>query len=789
MSYRKIYYDEIWEITSKASNKCDEWLEVFASINKSIEAFKDTCQFKGQAADNMKSYMSQIHGLLIPTIGSILQTYSAQARSYYSGYKNSVDSGDGSDYGLRYTTIVCDEVNNKGSIKKAIESIKETVTQVASDANNVKNNISHLVSIAAYPKTSDITDHLNQALKKAISVHNKAETFESSRANDFAEIDRLISHAFSIINNQLGKSRIPIISYQNGDIGSMCDVKSLLVDLNAASDIVVAFENSADYEEAVNLAVNRDALIQQEEEASREWIQWVAVGIAVVGAIALTVVTAGGASPLVCVAVGAGVGAVTAASGKFADNYVKTGSLTDGMNWKEFGTEVVAGAVVGGISGYFGAVSQGSAIKGPVKTALQISKQNIIQESADGVIKFGSACILGPPDGKTIWSVASNELEDVLASGASGFAGGLVTGKFNVNTGDKSYLQRVGEKTAINTVKTITNEGVKTGWDLGESYITNRDTSEFESILKEHSRKAAGDIVKSTTTSVVSEGFSGTDSIKNTTAKVIANTVKDTAADTAGEIASGVTTRTIDYAYGDETDASKIFGDIWEKDLESGRSIAKTAAESAGGQITDEVYKDKKFYNDLKKIDHDHDGKIDVVQFDDYTVTKEDYDAAVSHAGKGAYKDKTVQDILGLSKDTDLSQGKNRSVSIDMTEKYTYSRKTTDTVTIDGKYTFKKDYYDSAVNAAGKGDYQGKSTQEILGIPKDTDLSDSNIVHKRVPNSDIGKGKKVQLTDDSSTRATKIHISSMKHETKQAREKAKSEVEKATVQDVKSNKN
>lgn len=776
MSYKKIYYDDIWEITSKGSNKCDEWLEVFSSINKSIEHFKNNCEFKGQAADNMKSYLAQIHGLLIPTIATLLQAYSAKARSYYVGYKNSVDSGDGSDYGLRYTTIVCDEVNNEGSIKKAIESIKATITQVANDANSVKNSISHLVNIAAYPRTTSITDDLNDAVKKAITVHNKAEAFEGTRANDFAEIDRLITHANNIIKNQLGKSRIPIISYQDGDIGLMCDVQSLLVDLKASSDIIEAFENSADYEEAVNLAVNRDALIQQEEEASRQWIKWVAVGIAVVGAIALTVVTAGGASPLVCVAVGAGVGALTAASGKFADNFVKHGSFVDGMNWKEFGTEVVAGAVVGGITGYFGAVSQGSAIKGPVKTALQVSKQNMIQESADGLIKFGSACVFGPPDGKTIWSVASDEFEDVLASGASGFAGGMVTGKFNVNTGDKGYLQRVGEKTAVNTVKTITDEGVRTGWDLGESYIKHHNTSEFESILKDHSKSASGKIVSSAVTSVVSEGFSGTDDIKNKPAKVFANTLKDTVADTAGNVASGVTTRTMDYMYGDEKDASKIFGDVWEKDLDSGRTIAKSAAESAGEHASTEIYKDKKFYNDLKKIDHDHDGKVEVVQFGDYAVTKEDYDAAVSHAGKGAYKDKTVQDILGLSKDTDLSQGKQRNVSIDMTEKYSYNRKTTDTVTIDGKYTFKKDYYDSAVNVAGKGDYQGKSAQEILGIPKDTDISDSNVTHKRVPNSDIGD--KVKLTNDSSTKATKIHISSMKHETKVAREKAKAEAEK-----------
>lgn len=775
MAYKKIYYDDIWEITSNSSNKCDKWLETFSDINKSIEAFTNTCEFKGQAADNIKSYMTQVHGLLIPIIASVLQTYTAKARSYYIGYKNTVDSGEGSDCELRYTTIVSDEVNNEGSVKKAIESIKTMASQVSCDANGVKNRVSHLVGISAYPKITDLTTEFDEALKKALSVHMKAESFESSRANDFAEIDRLIAHAMGIINNQLGKARIPIVSYQSGDIGSMCDVNSILVDLQATSDIIKDFENSEDYEEAMNLSINRDALIQEEAEAGRQWVQWVAAGIAVVGAITLAVVTAGAASPLICVAVGTGVGAITAASGKFAENYVKTGSFTEGMNWRDFGTEVVAGAVVGGISGYFGAVSQGSAIKGPVKTALQISKQNIIEESADGIIKFGSAAIFGPPDGKTIWSVASNEVQDIVASGASGFAGGLVTGKFNVNTGDKGYLQKIGEKTAINTAEVFAEEGVRTGWHLGESYLTKHDTSEFVSILKEHSKEAAGDIVKNTATSIISESFAKTDDIKNTTGKVVVNTIKDTGADTFGNIAEGITKRTMDYAYGDETDAGKIYGDIWKEDLKGGRSIVESAAESAGNQITDEVFKDKKYYNDLKKIDHNHDGKIDVVQFGDYAVTKEDYDAAVSHAGKGAYKNKTVQDILGLSKDTDLSEGKHRSVSIDMTEKYSDTRKTTDTVTIDGKYTYKKDYFEAAVNVAGEGEYKGKSVQEVLGIDKDTDLSDGNITHKRVQNTDIGKGKKVELTDDSSTRATKIHISNMKHETKIAREISKQE--------------
>ena len=249
------------------------------------------------------------------------------------------------------------------------------------------------------------------------------------------------------------------------------------------------------------------------------------------------------------------------------------------------------------------------------------------------------------------------------------------------------------------------------------------------------------------------------------------NTIKDTAEDTSGRISKGVTGRTIDYVLGDEKDGSKILGDIWEEDLDKGRSIAESAGKSLEKNILNEVHKDDKFYNDLKKIDTDGDGKIEVVQFDDYAVSKQDYDAAVKNAGKGAYKDKTVQDLLGLPKDTDISSGRERTVSIDMTEEYSSDRKTTDTVTVGGKYTFSQSYYESSINAAGSKEYGGKTAQEILGIPNDVDLSEENITRTRVDNDKIGQGKEVEFHNDYHTDATKIHISSMSRETRLEKEK------------------
>lgn len=781
MAYKKIYYDDIWAITSKSSAKCDTWLKELSDLNDKLDAFKESFSFKGRAADSMKNYVDQVHGVLIQTIRIVLLAYSAKARSYYIGYKNSVDSGDGSDYGLRYTTIVYDEVNETtGSVEKALQNILNMANSVAADANKVKYSISGLVNIAAAPKTSNLESKINKAINKAKDVSRKAIDFETSRLNDFYEIDNLIAEALSIINHQLGQSRVPVVKYQQGEIGAMCDIGKIQVNLEAASNIVTSFQESEEYEEAMSLSVNRDALLQEEEEAGREWIQWVTVGIAAVGAIALTVVTAGGAGPGACILVGSLVGGVTTASGKFADNYVKTGSLTEGMDWSEFGKDVLINTAVGGVSGYLGSISTGSAIQQPIQKAGIALGKKVATETTEGVLTMawdvGEAVITGKP-GNEIKSILADDAldmtKDILVEGSASFVGGYVTGTLGIDTSDKGYLQKLGEKTLVNGTESLAKGSVKTVWEVGEAVIDPHSSKTIKSILEENVKESASDFIGNVAGDAISEGFSGIDDIKNSTLKVVAETAKDATAENVEKVSKGVTGRTLDYVFGKEKDSSKILGDVWKEDLKKGKTIAQSVVENAGKKTVGEVYKDQKLYNDLKKIDKDKDGKIDVVQFGDYTVTKQDYDAAVSNAGKGAYKGKTAQDILGLSKDTDLSMGKERTVSINMTEKYTSSRKTTDTVTIDGKYTFKKDYYEAAVNVAGKEGYENKTVQDVLGIPKETDISENNITQKRVPNSDIGRNKKVTLTNDSGTQATKLHISSMKHETKVAREKQK----------------
>ncbi len=811
MSYTKIYYDDIWEVTEKGSLKCKDWLPELQDLSKSFNAFVASDSFKGQAASNMKNYLEQVHGILIAIIGSVVQSYQAHAIDYYGGYGRIVDSGDGGEFNLRYTTIISSEVSATGSIQRKLNDIIRSAEQVANDANSVKNSISDLVSIAAYPHTYNLYEQINAAKSKAQTVHDNAIAYEASRANDFNEIDRLITQALLIINSQLGKTRIPVIEYQSGSIGTMCDIQQVSVDLEATAEKIKTITENEYFEEDANLVLNRQALIEEEEKASREWVSWVAIGVGILGSIALTVVTAGAAGPGLCAVVGAGIGMVTAATNSIAENYIEHGSLFGGMDWKEFGKDILVGGVGGAAGGFLGKVSWGSSIKQPIQKGLTGFGRAFITEGSKGVTattweifetayEVGEAVIKKKP-GDEIWSVVDAGLdemqeevlktgENILVEGVKNFAGDYIAGTFDIDAADKSTLRKIGEKVAENAGVEFAGGVAKTTWDVGEAVLDNDSSTTVVSALKSGAKETIQNVAKGTMESVVSGFGEGvTDKIDNKAGKFVSDTITGTVGDTAGNVIEGVTGRTMDYIFGDEKDAGKILGDIWEEDLDSGKSIfegvAESAVEATEERIKDtEYFKKQEHYNEMNKLDKDHDGKIEVVQFGDYAVTKQDYEAAVENAGKGAYKNQTAQEILGLSRDTDLSSGKHQTVDIDYTREHSDDEPFTNTVTVDGKYVFTKDYYDSTLNAAGTKEYEGRSVREMLDIPEDTKLRD-NIEIDTVRTDSIGRDKDVQLHKQSGTNATKIDISTTSRQDEEKAEKLAKEIAKELNKNIK----
>ena len=149
----------------------------------------------------------------------------------------------------------------------------------------------------------------------------------------------------------------------------------------------------------------------------------------------------------------------------------------------------------------------------------------------------------------------------------------------------------------------------------------------------------------------------------------------------AGEFTGSAAKQGVDLLTGQREDFS--LEEIWEKDMEGGRAAVKKGIESAAEHVSEKHYEDKEVYNNLKKKDYNKDGKVEVVEFQNFSVLKEDFEAAKEVAKKGAYKDQSVQDILGLPKRTKISDKDiiTRKVSIEDLEKSKYKGRKTTNVT------------------------------------------------------------------------------------------------------------
>ena len=720
MSYQKIYYDEIWEIASKATKLCNEWAENMNSVGKSISGFTEDRDFKGTAATNMKNYLEQVHGILDAILSSVITSYMGHVVQYYNGFETNVDSGDGSKYGVRYTTIVYGEVNPSGTVKKKIDSIINRANTVADQANNVKRDIAGLLPMSSAPRVNELINQLNRAAKKATDVSQRADSYEAARRGDLADIDTLIAQAQNILNRQLGKGRVSVTKYMDGSIGRMCDIKKVSVSLTATGDYLKTLDNNEEFEAAIAYVAGRDEIIAQEEKDGRKWVKWIAVGVAIAGAVVLTVVTAGGASPLICVAVGGATGLVTTATDKFTDNYVEHGSLTEGMDWSQFGKDCLKGTVSGMVSGYFGSVaSAGSVIKQPIEKGLTAVAKVFIDKGATGLIDtawdVGEAIIKGKPGGE-ILSIAEKDLTDtfkgMIVDGASDFVSEYIAGKFGVSSASKGFWQKMGEETVKNLAGTATGFGITAAWDGIGGWVTGKSGEDVIGILKDDGADFLAKFAKKEVNSFFSTAKGSVSKsigkgVDNKTTKKFLDSMNSVVMNMGGGFASNGADAYVksklkkDYVF-DTGDFIRT--SVKEGGIATGKDQVTAYFKEKDKEL--QGYLRRKAYDGTAAKSGDH---VEIVVFGKYSVLKEDYDAAVANAGKGAYKDMTAQDILGLPRNTPISESHIRVEKVninDLKESDYQGKKTTNVKKLDIKTPSDKMKDQNLFTANKKGQYE-----------------------------------------------------------------------------------
>ena len=384
----------------------NRWKTDLGNLQTNVTVLIATDAYEGDLASSMKNYLQEVHlnaeGLLL----NIISDYFAKLTLYWNGYLESIDSGTNA---YMSEEVLSTAASLLDAAVLALDDISDEITTALSPVQDLfpRSAPSTEVLVAAMEAAKTIATDLN----KSIVAHEEAH-----KTNDFTDMDDLISQVKLLIAKQLSKEkRLSIDSYKPGMISEVIDYQA----------INTAIHNMQEYqtnnEEVFKKALENIEEYTQEVQEEREWVQWVAVGVAIVGSVALAVAFVS-AGPLACVAVGATKGLVNAAVGHFADNYVENGYLTSGMDWFEFGKDCAIGTVSGAIEGYAGAVAHGTSVVQPLQRTGNKVVEGLIKNTAEAAIDAGvdlGEAIVKDRPGEEIKSILADDFETFVRKTAS----------------------------------------------------------------------------------------------------------------------------------------------------------------------------------------------------------------------------------------------------------------------------------------------------------------------------------------------------------------------------------
>lgn len=594
MGYRKVYYNEMWEIIDNIAALTHEWIEDKDAISASVENLKNSSYIKGDGADNIIAYMEDIHGLVLQLINDLFFDLLERTETYRGKYQSEVDGGQ-SDYNKIYTTMVRDELEHGGEVSRNIDSMLNLNSEIKWEVNRARSMVQDLVWLDYPSYTDSIEEALNYAKEIATNLNDKIESYEQGQAEIFDDFDTLLNEIRSIICYQLSVTRVPMASYVKNQWQTMCDAHKLSVAATSIENDIADLED--DYKESLKNTFNREELLKQEREDEVKWIRWVATGVCIVASVAVTIACPA-AGPIMLGVVGAATKTVSGITNELCDQYVETG-FENGVDWSELGKVAVVSAGTGFVGGYLGGViGGGSTAQTFIKKAGQEVGKNLIESGVESGIStawdIGEGLINGEVDDiHDVVDIVSDELKDLGENAVGDVITGIVGTAFDdvIEWGDDKIFKDI-------------KDGI--GKDIGKATY-------------------------STVTDVVGDAF------KNVPADI-------------GKEVYNVIVRDEEFNINDVTDNFKENFSA-EKLVENGLGgfVKNIAKESF-------VDSDKKF-SDQMKNEAGKDGKVDMVQFEDgTTVLKKDYDAAREMAKDatildreiGSKRNKNAREILGV---------------------------------------------------------------------------------------------------------------------------------------------
>lgn len=296
-----IRYEDIRTMIDESSSRFAKWKEILESCSKSMEELTDCDRFSGTAADSVRCYLSEVHGMLMKMIEMVFSDFSGKFILYRDGYYQIDGNKD---------TVIKEGVLDDG--ERRYKNLKSDFERLNS---NVAGAISSISDIASIPKPygDGIISQIGKMEKDISRLNQSVVDYENAKASgEAAELLALISSVTLLIRDY-GSGSVSPVGYTSRDYLKSSAFMDAVISVSASQDYLM--EHMDEIEEAYNdeSRVREEIQKEYEEELAKErakagvWQVIGGIGLAVVG-VAAIVATAGAAAPIMAVGLVSGIG-------------------------------------------------------------------------------------------------------------------------------------------------------------------------------------------------------------------------------------------------------------------------------------------------------------------------------------------------------------------------------------------------------------------------------------------------------------------------------------------------
>lgn len=411
--YYKFDYEKLHKYIKETDKQTREWIALLDKINKSLETINGTSKISGHGADNIKSYFSVAHGLILSNLMELLRMHLGAAQTYEADYVNRVSSD-------AHTHVETKETEN---ISKAVEKQRAKVNDLTSEINKTVNAVSDLVDLTVVSTDSihKYRDKVEKFIKVLNDLINEIETDHSK--NDFNITAQSIQRTKSLIISMQDSRTYP----DTFDKFAFYSSKEFKDFYESAVKVDNAYNaNLEQYISAAETHLAMENVYVAEREHDAELIRLgVVIATTAVGAI-VAVATAGTATPLVAAGitaiVSAGSAAVTTAANSALNVYVVDGDLDD-LDVEQTLRDSGKAAVIAGATSLVGSAVSATVTSGLTSMAATSSGVKTLGDAGFNSAVNSSASRIGT--GVVIGS-ASKVVEGVYTRAATEFATDMI---------------------------------------------------------------------------------------------------------------------------------------------------------------------------------------------------------------------------------------------------------------------------------------------------------------------------------------------------------------------------